>query len=101
LNFFLYNFDSSKNDNYNRENLFDFDFFDSRINFFDITAKTEIFGLDSSIYIILAKYLFYEFSILKTVQKRSNYIYIFECLALESKFLEISEFIDNDIIKNC
>jgi len=101
LNLFLYNFDNSKNNNYNRENLFNFGFFDSCIDFFDVIAKIEIFGLDSSIYTILIEYLSYESSILKIVQERSNYVYIFECLAFESKFSKIFEFIGGDIIKNC
>jgi len=101
LNLFLYNFNNSKNDNYNKEDFLDFNFFDSCIDFFDVIAKTKIFELNLSIYIILTRHLSYKSSILKIAQKRSNYVHIFKRLALESKFLEISKFIDNDIIKNC
>lgn len=66
LNLLLCDFDDSKNENYDEENLFDFDFFDSRIDFFDVTTNIEIFELDSNIYTILARHLSHESSILKT-----------------------------------
>lgn len=97
----MYNFNSSKNNKYNGDELSDFNFFDFRLDSLDITADTEIFGLDLSIYTILARYLSYKSSILKTIQERLNYIYIFERLALEDRFLEISNLINSDIIENC
>lgn len=101
LNLLLCDFDGSKNENYDEEDLLDFDFFDSRIDFFDVTTNIEIFGLDSSIYTILTGHLSHGSSILKTAQKRSNYAHIFERFALEGKFPKTSEIIDGDIIKNC
>lgn len=101
LNLFLCDFDSSKNDDYDEEDLSDFDFFDSRIDSLDIISDTEIFELGSSMYIILIEHLSHESSILKTTKKRLNYAHIFKLLALESKFSDTSEIIDDDIIKNC
>jgi hypothetical protein len=100
LDLFLCDFGGSKNDNYDGEGLPDFGFFDPRIDSFDVTAKTEIFGLGSSIYTILTGHLPHGPSILKTAQERSDYAHTFERLALEGKFPE-TEFIGGDIIKDC
>lgn len=101
LNLFLCDFDDSKNDDYNEEDLSDFDFFDSCIDFLDVILNTEIFKLDSSMYIILIEHFLHEPSILKTTKKRLNYAHIFKLLTLENKFSDTFKIIDDDIIKNC
>ncbi len=101
LNLFLYNFNDSKNNNYNKEDFFNFNFFNSRINFFNATLNTEIFKLNLSMYIILIEHFFHKSSIFKTTKKRLNYAHIFKLLVLKNKFLNIFKIINNDIIKNC
>jgi len=101
LDLFLCDFGGSKNDSYDGEGLPDFGFFDPRVDSFDVTANTEIFGLGSSIYTILTGHLPHGPSILKTAQERLDYAYTFERLALEGKFPETSELIGGDIIKDC
>ncbi|KAL9130860.1 MAG: hypothetical protein Q9217_001061 [Psora testacea] len=94
-------FGGSKNDEYDGEGLPDFGFFDPRINSLDVTADTEIFGLGSSMYTILAGHFPHGPSILKTAQGRLDYTCSFERLALESQFPDTSEIIGGDIIRDC
>ena len=101
LNLCLCDFGGSKNNKYNGEDLSDFGFFDSRLDSFDVTTNIEIFGLNSSMYIILAGHLSYGSSIIITAKKRLNYVYNFERLAFKSILPDTSGFIDNDIIENC
>ena len=101
LDLSLCDFGGSKNEKYDGEGLPDFGFFDPRINSFDVTADTEIFGLGSSIYTILAGHLPHGPSILKTAQERLGYAHTFERLALEGTFPDTSEIIGGNIINDC
>jgi len=101
LDLSLCDFGGSKNDDYDGEGLPDFGFFDPRVDSFDVTADTEIFGLGSSMYTILVGHLPHGPSILKTAQERLDYAHTFERLALEGKFPDTSEIIGGDIIKDC
>lgn len=101
LDIILCNFGGSKNDEYDGEGLPDFGFFDPRFNPFDVTADTEIFGLGSIMYTIMAGHLPRGPSSLKFAGGQWDYAQTFERLALRGEFPDTSKIVGGNIIKDC
>lgn len=97
----LCDFGGSKSEEYDGGGLPDYGFFDPRSDPLDVTEATEIFGLGSSMYTIMAGHLPHGPSILKTAQERLNYAGEFERLAIEGNFPDMSKIVSGDIIRDC
>ncbi|KAL8762866.1 MAG: hypothetical protein Q9184_001211 [Pyrenodesmia sp. 2 TL-2023] len=101
LDLSLCDFGGSKNEEHDGEGLPDYGFFDPRGDVLSVTEATEVFGLGSSIYTIMAGHLPHGPSIFKTAEDQSDYAKIFERLVQEGKFPDTSNIRGGDIIRDC
>ncbi|KAL2037672.1 hypothetical protein N7G274_009617 [Stereocaulon virgatum] len=95
------NFGCSKNTDYDGDGLPDFGSFDPRIGSPDVAESTELFGLGSSIYIILVGHLPHGPLILKTAKERLDYAETFKRLALNGELRDTCQTLGGDIVQGC